>query len=260
MCGDDLVSAKSLKRMREKRIRQNISRFWQKYLFWKAEYTRRNQGFLDAIDEATSIALQQDYVLISNPYENKVTKKYNFSFELLEYECSADEIIVAFLHDKIPYACPARQLSDIPVVPVGAALHDDKKTLTASLDIDFSQNDETIIQSFATCLQGLRFIYGLNPNSEYTMDSFYEWKLKQQGIILRDSDMSRAVGLWLWDFVDLEWDGPARGALAHAIRQFEKTYELEDLGLGNSDQSHLRKLYKYTDKCIQAHEILPFVD
>lgn len=68
------------------------------------------------------------------------------------------------------------------------------------------------------------------------------------------ANMSRAVGLWLWD----EMASGSSITQAEAIRKFSDTYELEELGMDKTTESDLRFYLRITNKCIEKNEVLPF--
>jgi hypothetical protein len=68
--------------------------------------------------------------------------------------------------------------------------------------------------------------------------------------------VSRAAGLWLWDY--LNQDQEPKPTQLQAIRAFTTKYNLEDIGLGKCDDTDLRFFLRRTNDCIEANEVLPF--
>jgi len=76
---------------------------------------------------------------------------------------------------------------------------------------------------------------------------------------------SRAVGLWIWDYMhhqDYLVGGNAtkkiRVKQKEAIDEFRKKYHLGDIGLDKFEDTDLRFLYRKTKACIELAEVLPF--
>jgi hypothetical protein len=88
-----------------------------------------------------------------------------------------------------------------------------------------------------------RVIVNLNPSARFDP--------KQWG--------SRALGIWLWDYV-LEHGKGKKGDVAAAIREMKLQImpEVKALGFWASEENVLRSFYRNTAKCIKACEVLPF--
>lgn len=72
------------------------------------------------------------------------------------------------------------------------------------------------------------------------------------------TDNPRAIGLWLWDYINSD-DSPNQGATQiAAIKSLKANYKLDKLGAGASEESVFRKWYRNTAKCIEAAEVLSF--
>lgn len=70
----------------------------------------------------------------------------------------------------------------------------------------------------------------------------------------KNSDISRAIGLWLWDRV--KELGNTRGAKAQAVREFEQMPYFDKLELGyDPDYYHF---LRRTEACIKSHKVLSF--
>lgn len=63
----------------------------------------------------------------------------------------------------------------------------------------------------------------------------------------------RAVGLWLWDYVNRN-----KCTQIAAIQAFEETGFLAPLGMEHTEDSDLRFYFRCTKECIDAAEVLPF--
>lgn len=66
-------------------------------------------------------------------------------------------------------------------------------------------------------------------------------------------DVNRAVGLWLWDYVNVNGCKPAE-----AIRTLSKEYDLVALGLEMKDDSAFRTFFTKTKECIEENRIVSF--
>lgn len=64
-------------------------------------------------------------------------------------------------------------------------------------------------------------------------------------------DTSRAIGLWLWDFVKKN-----NVTISSAIRELQKNSFLKFLGYSESSERVFSRMYAQTDKCIKNGEVL----
>ena len=74
---------------------------------------------------------------------------------------------------------------------------------------------------------------------------------------------ARAIGLWLWDYVEKEFGQhpPGGHKLAHAIDKLIAKYGkpssvLAKIGKESSEKATFRKLYHRTNACIVAGDVL----
>lgn len=73
------------------------------------------------------------------------------------------------------------------------------------------------------------------------------------------ADPSRAVGLWLWDYVQGH-GGKGNCGVATSIRAMKEHLgpEIKALGFEDTEQNVFRRFYRKTAECIIACEVLPF--
>ncbi|MEA5089264.1 hypothetical protein [Solidesulfovibrio sp.] len=77
---------------------------------------------------------------------------------------------------------------------------------------------------------------------------------KEEGdVICNNSDLSRAIGLWLWDCVHEL--GGKRGTKIKAIREIEKTFHTKNIELPY-DSDYCYYLLRRTDECIEKCNVL----
>lgn len=69
-----------------------------------------------------------------------------------------------------------------------------------------------------------------------------------------DANISRAIGLWLWDYIHYPYGKGKRPSQYAARRAFLEKYPRE----AHRDDRDLRSFYKKTKKCIELGEVLPF--
>ena len=70
------------------------------------------------------------------------------------------------------------------------------------------------------------------------------------------SHESRAVGLWLWDQVEIT----KITVVAKHIRKLKEIPQVKRLGFAESEMSVLRRFYKRTKECIENAKVLPMKD
>lgn len=70
----------------------------------------------------------------------------------------------------------------------------------------------------------------------------------------------RAVGLWLWDYIQSHGGEKKRGVIAEAIRKVKNELgnEIRALGFADSEERVFRGFYHRTAECIEAREVLSF--
>lgn len=111
-------------------------------------------------------------------------------------------------------------------------------TLLSLDDVELEQReDRYIIRSLPTIKADLRL----------------ELKARQAG------DPARAVGLWLWDYVQGH-GGKDNCGVATSIRAMKEQLgpEIKALGFADTEQNVFRRFYRKTAECIYACEVLPF--
>lgn len=106
---------------------------------------------------------------------------------------------------------------------------------------------------------------------EYLYNSFSNGENKYFGVppqIIREyhglgfsvNNNPRAVGLWLWDYIQEHYgrhiDLP-HGAKTRARKAFRACCDVDKLGYGESEARVFDRLYSRTNECIQKPEVLP---
>lgn len=72
-------------------------------------------------------------------------------------------------------------------------------------------------------------------------------------------NMPRAIGLWLWDYMEMKRKQGEAISITTAVDAFSDKYPLQDLLPDkNPPPNYLIFLYSRTDKCIGAKKVLPF--
>ena len=69
------------------------------------------------------------------------------------------------------------------------------------------------------------------------------------------TDNSRAIGIWLWDYVQNSENLERRGVVAKAIRDLRSNFDLPKLGYSISEDSVFRNWLRKTSSCIEAAEV-----
>ncbi len=69
------------------------------------------------------------------------------------------------------------------------------------------------------------------------------------------TDNSRAIGIWLWDYVQNSENSAKRGIVAQAIRDLRSKFDLSKLGYSVSEDSVFRNWLRKTSSCIDAAEV-----
>jgi hypothetical protein len=71
---------------------------------------------------------------------------------------------------------------------------------------------------------------------------------------------ARALGMWLWDYVQEHGGMKKRGIVASAIRAMKNHLgqEIKELGFADTEESVFRRFCRRTAECIDACEVLSF--
>ena len=95
---------------------------------------------------------------------------------------------------------------------------------------------------------------------EVEIESLRIFHGKGQKGFKQSSNNSRALGLWLWDYIELTGDHSKRGILAEAIRAMKQKIgkEVITLGYSASEGRVFRNFYLKTKECIERCEVLSF--
>jgi len=123
-----------------------------------------------------------------------------------------------------------------------------------TLLIDFAQPLDIILYEF-------RAIYEhVNGGQGREMDIALTEIVRRQNGLTRFNDTSRAVGLWLWEFVQSNGGEKMRGVVAAGIRAMKAQLgpEIKALGFADSEERVFRSFYRRTAACIEACEVLTF--
>jgi hypothetical protein len=70
------------------------------------------------------------------------------------------------------------------------------------------------------------------------------------------TDNSRAIGIWLWDFIQNSENPKKRGIISKAIRELRERFDIGSLGYGESESRVFRNILAKTKKCIINAEVL----
>lgn len=70
------------------------------------------------------------------------------------------------------------------------------------------------------------------------------------------TDNPRAIGIWLWDYIQRSGDPTRRGIKIEAIRELKKTFDVAKLGYAETDSRTFQNYLDSTIKCIEAAEVL----
>ena len=131
------------------------------------------------------------------------------------------------------------------------------------LSIDFSVPAELIIKEIERIHA---YIKEHNDSTSFLIGSFsvgiyseYITIKSREGVAFDVNDNPRAVGLWLWDYLDEKFGSVLpRGAITEAVRELKQKFDLERLGYAESQQKVLEDKYRGTCRCIESCEVLPF--
>ena len=70
------------------------------------------------------------------------------------------------------------------------------------------------------------------------------------------TDNPRAIGIWLWDYIQNSKNPGKRGMKSEAIRELKKVFDLAKLGYAETDSRTFQNYLDSTSKCIEAAEVL----
>nr|WP_287413239.1 hypothetical protein [Pseudodesulfovibrio sp.] len=70
------------------------------------------------------------------------------------------------------------------------------------------------------------------------------------------TDNSRAIGIWLCDYIQNADNPKKRGIISEAIRALRERFDLGSLGYGESESRVFRNIHAKTQRCIDAAEVL----
>lgn len=72
-------------------------------------------------------------------------------------------------------------------------------------------------------------------------------------------NMPRAIGLWIWDYMEMKRKQGKIISITTAVKSFTNKYPPEILlPCNDSEDNYLSFLYSCTDKCIRTQKVLPF--
>ncbi|WP_316901012.1 hypothetical protein [Pseudodesulfovibrio indicus] len=70
------------------------------------------------------------------------------------------------------------------------------------------------------------------------------------------AENSRAVGIWIWDYIQNSENPQKRGIISEAVRTLRERFDLGRLGYDESESRVFRNILAKTQKCIDAAEVL----
>jgi hypothetical protein len=262
-------------------------KFWRFFHFWRWEYTRRNEKYR----EENNILVTGDI-----PYSNNGAYLHNFGtycfwtcdgndaeFFQHKYYFNANEILDDVLNNRIKHVFPDpgtcfKGVIDVPLTKKGMKkfvelyVNHSKLTHTEAYDfrkelgpideyremygkyslllIDTTQPIERIIAEIKWNLSD-----DDEPRDMMRIDISDNCKLSRYP---RNGDLPRAVGVWLWDYVqkhNIPWNHRAR-----AYTAFEDAFKRDTSKIvisGYNDPKQLSELLDLAKECIEKMEVLP---
>lgn len=259
--------------------------YLMQYSFWAKEYVSRNEDYL-ALSASCGAMLREessDSYISNNPSIKEFFVKHPECFDSIEEslerfgfirgrdEKTASDIIISRLINgnhllyNIRYLEDSVKLESLRNIFLGI----NKESL--KIEIDLTHNIDLILADIRALLTGMnRFIFQ-QYNEDYTREMVVSSVLDIVGRQTQESieakkirvkSMSgfnptsapvRAVGLWIWDYIQSN-----RVTQKEAIAALQGTGHISRLGLENVEDSDLRFYFRKTDDCIKSAEVRPF--
>lgn len=266
------------------------------YLFWRWEYVKRcdisnlyHQGFF--ADKSKRVSCAKDLFLGFSELTGggslteilKSGIKYRtysldiFKFTIREsqvgmfFGMDSNEILSNTIDKTVKYVYPAVDFGYNAAMPFREVV-EDFQILENTTDWELhmvTQEDITerihnlgylvLIDKNADIDTLLGEIKKIHLGEEFhQIDSHINNTLK--GICLDSANDPRAIGLWMWDYLNEKYGPgkPPHGKIAEARREMAKRFELSKLCYSDLDPDVIAAKYRGTCKCINAHEVLPF--
>lgn len=202
------------------------------YYFWRDQYLARKLGN-ETIYNRNVTSEQIIYCLVRGLPINVDPKSFhinNFGISIVEHDSE-------FITLRIPHQTSGTALASY--WEVTGALFSEAANVESP-----DQMNALVDKAASSCESLRRTTIELNPDTKF--DPLH-WG-------------GRAIGLWLWDYVQDHGGESKRGVQAEAIRTLKERSgdALVTLGFAASEERVFRNLLKKTFQCIEAGEVLPF--
>jgi len=182
---------------------------------------------------------------------------FSFSSKAIKYNSPKNyrfvDIIISDAEDKNP---PFKIDKSFPVITLDINLSEDVNTIKQEMEILYNSYKYRLFvdsPSYLNDQYSKQSIQKEEKLKEKYLSSIIEWKklVALEGISpSRHAYESRAVGLWLWDYIN-ENNCKANDAIRELCSIFPDNYSFDEI-----DRKFQTRL-KDTEKCIAAREVLP---
>lgn len=214
--------------------------------YYEEIYNKRN-NILEVIDEIESKTFKEFPWSITNPLKiiEKILNEENFTYKYTPPSFSK------FFMKSIT---PASEKSEIFYTR-----HEDGSIVLSEMKIDINQDINMILSEFFIILSSL--VYNEMPIKDnnlrqeqikqYKNHCIFSLKNSTEISYTQKSDKPRALGIWLWDFINEN-----KCSVRAAIREMKKYSFLEPFGYSKSSDRIFSRMFSQTNECIKKCEVL----
>lgn len=231
------------------------------YLHWLWEYTRRNAKYRQLAIELSADGKSQSAFSLNGFAVGQLDKPFATSSNILYSLIRGD-----FSHHFPPHCI-------YPLSTTAKMSYKDPGRV--SIDVDLSYSNSQILHDITILLDISRFTDSAIAsvvNGNKTIADAFTGKVDTDlptslGIKntydvsgLKTNDVPRAIGLWIWDYLEDKYGQQKlpRGAIAESVEALKSQFDITKLGYARSAQKCLEDRYRVTCKCIELCEVLPF--
>lgn len=260
------------------------------YVFWAHEYTMRNPSYLEALKqleeevvrtskweefESEYLSWEDSLLYFDNDIEEekicldaayKIGKDYPFGSQkkkmppqsIIDEILSGEPLVCGISLRGISKAVFFENTNEVQLKFKENAAYIDVKILINSPLKSIIEEINDLIHKYRISENekrtGIKINYRALFQRDKSIDALVDREYtKQRSKYRTASNAARAIGLWLWDYVNEH-----KCSQIKAIRAFADTGQLKDLRFENLEDSDLRFYFRCTHNCINAAEVLPF--